>query len=168
MSQARTQITQRSHRSALIAAVAAVTLAASAPSFAAGEFLDIEQPSLRTPIDNTADAPLTREQVREELRQARANGTMSVGGELGDTDAVLAARESFNFAQAQAITAAYAAQAAYEAALAQAQMDRIEAEAELQAMAPSSDPNNNLSLEFVGADSEQAAPRSDPTAQSAP
>lgn len=33
MSQARTQITQRSHRTALIAAVAAMTLAASARRF---------------------------------------------------------------------------------------------------------------------------------------
>ena len=165
MSQARTQITQRSHRTALIAAVAAMTLAASAPGFAGGEFLDIEQPSLRTPIENTADATLTRAQVREELRQARAIGTMSMGGELGDTDAVLAARESFNIAQAQAITAAYAAQAAFEAALAQAEMDRMQAEAEL---APSSDPNNNLSLEFVGGDSEQAAQITHPAAQRTP
>lgn len=91
-----------------------------------------------------------------------------MGGELGDTDAVLAARESFNIAQAQAITAAFAAQAAFEAALAQAEMDRMQAEAELAAMAPSSDPNNNLSLEFVGVDSERAAQLTQPTAQMTP
>ena len=135
------------------AAAAALTLAACAPSFAAGEFLDIELPSMRTPIESTVQ-PTTRAQVQEELRQARAAGTLSMAGELADTDAVLAARDSFNVAQAEQITAAYAALAAQDAAVAQAEFDRLQAEAEVLAMAPSGDADNNLSLEFVGSESE--------------
>ena len=45
------------------AAAAALTLAACAPSFAAGEFLDIELPSMRTPIESTVQ-PTTRAQVQ--------------------------------------------------------------------------------------------------------
>ena len=203
----------RFHRTALIAAAAALTLAASAPSFAAGEFLDIELPSMRTPIEGTgapltraqvqeelrlareagtlstggelgdtdtvlaaraqfelaamsapaeqtaiaavATAPVTREQVQADLQQAREAGTLSMSGELADTDAVLAARDNYNTAQADSINAVYAAQAAYQAALAQAELDLQQAEAErMQAMAPSSDPDNNISLEFVGSESE--------------
>ena len=203
----------RFHRTALIAAAAALTLAASAPSFAAGEFLDIEQPSMRTPIEGTgapltraqvqeelrlareagtlstggelgdtdtvlaaraqfelaamsapaeqtaiaavATAPVTREQVQADLQQAREAGTLSMSGELADTDAVLAARDNYNTAQADSINAVYAAQAAYQAALAQAELDLQQAEAaRMQAMAPSSDPDNNISLEFVGSESE--------------
>ena len=78
-----------------------------------------------------------------------------MSGELADTDAVLAARDIYNTAQADSINAVYAAQAAYQAALAQAELDLQQAEAErMQAMAPSSDPDNNISLEFVGSESE--------------
>ncbi len=207
----------RFHRTAFIAAAAALTLAASAPSFAAGPFIDAELPSLRTPIESTA-TPLTREQVKEALRQARAAGALSTGGEIGDTDAVLAAREQlqlaamaipseptvaiagvtvvddqpltraevkaelaqareagtlskngeladtdavlaarerFNMAQADAIRTAYAEQQAYAAAFAAAEARLwAEIEAERVSMAPSADANNNISLEFLGGQSE--------------
>jgi hypothetical protein len=51
--------------------------------------------------------PLTRQQVREALRIARAAGTMSPSGEIGDTEAVLAARENFNALQAEVMMAEY-------------------------------------------------------------
>ena len=107
------------------------------------------------PVMRVVTREITREQVKADLQQARNAGTLSMGGELADTDAVLAARDSFNTAQADSITAIYAAQAAYEAVLAQAELDmRLAAEAEMQAMAPSPDADNNMSLEFVGGDSE--------------
>ena len=51
--------------------------------------------------------PLTRAQVRESLRVARAAGTLSPSGEIGDTEAVLAARENFNALQAEVMLAEY-------------------------------------------------------------
>jgi len=76
--------------------------------------------------------PLTRAQVREALRTARAAGTMLLPGEIGDnSDAVLTARENFNAAQAEVMIAAYQREAERVAALEQASRD----EAEQQALA---------------------------------
>lgn len=184
--------------------VAALLLAATAASHAAGggEALDIELPSMRTPVQSPAplavpeitlastsettlvamadtklvkmtdaavtatltapvrdasSAPaelLTRDQVQEELRQAREAGTLSMNGELGDSDTVLAARDSFNAAQAEAILAAYRAEDERIAALLEAERLRAEAEAAQLALATGKEPDAQLSLEFVGGDSE--------------
>jgi len=125
----------------LASAAGALALGASMPGFA-GEALDIELPSMRTPIENatpvavqpavsvqTADAvqaaaaglpesgPLTRAAVRESLKTARAANTITPSGEMGDTPEVLAARENFYAAQTEQIHAQYAAAAQREQAL---------------------------------------------------
>lgn len=60
--------------------------------------------------------PMTREQVRAELAQARAAGLMDQPGEAGATTEVLAAREAFNDLQ----TLVLKAQAELDMQLAQA------------------------------------------------
>ena len=140
-----------SHIAAAVLAIAA--LAGSASSFArGGEALDIELPSMRTPVASSAvvmqspeeialatsnayasasfGTALTREQVREQLREARANGTLSMHGEAGDTPRVLAAREAFNTVQSETIMAAYLADQRRTVALAEAEQRRVEIEAE--------------------------------------
>jgi len=107
--------------------VAALALGASASS-RAGEALDIELPSMRTPIEalqapassvmaasatsfETAPAPLTRADVREALKMARASNTMTPAGEIGDTTEVLQAREDFYVLQTEVLQAEYLAAA---------------------------------------------------------
>jgi hypothetical protein len=146
MSSTRTLFTAR--KSLIVAALLVAATAASHAAGGSGETLGIDMVA-----PPPAAEPLTRAQVKEELRQAREAGLLVVSGELTDSDAVLAARERFNVAQAEEIMAAYraeAAQAAHAAALA-------EAAAAQQAVAPSSDPNANLSLEFLGGDAATAA-----------
>lgn len=143
----------RNFRSTRIAAVAAA-LAASMSCFAGGgEALDIELPSMRSPaisapvqtsqaelalVSTNAYASasfggaLTREQVRAQLKEARASGTLSMQGEAGDTPQVLAARDVFNTAQGEAIMAAFIADQQRTVALAEAEMRRAEIETEGQ------------------------------------
>ena len=150
--QSRT-IFRSSHVAAAVVALAA--LVGSASSFArGGEALDIELPSMRTPVAPSAvvmqspeevalastetganasfGAALTRKQVRQQLELARANGTLSVHGEAGDTPRVLAAREAFNAAQGETLMAAYLAEQRLTVALAEAEQRRTEIEAEGQ------------------------------------
>ena len=106
------------HRSTRIAAViAALTVGASAY---ASEALEIELPSMRTPV-HAVDGGLTRQQVRAELMAAREAGTLTQLGEAGDTTEVLSARENFNAAQGQAIMARYQAEQARDLALQEAE-----------------------------------------------
>lgn len=135
----QTRTTFRSSRMA--AAVALAALAASASSFAAGEATTTSdttgQNEATLALSSTYRAangggPLTREQVVAELRQARANGTMSMHGEAGDTPEVLAAREAFNVAQAETIVAEVVADQQRTVALAEAEIRRAQIETEAQ------------------------------------
>lgn len=113
-----------------LAAAATLALGASVASHAAGgELLDIELPSMRTPIDavrvagrapesaesvavqvesvGQTEQPLTRARVRESLAMARLANLVSPGGELGDTTEVLQAREDFNALQTEVMEAEY-------------------------------------------------------------
>ena len=106
------------------ACAAGLSLAVSAmPSFAAGEFLDIELPSMRSPVGITAPAaagsvtlpmaptaPLTRADVQDALRTARVAGLVTPSTEAGDTPEILASREAFYALQTQVLLAEYAAQ----------------------------------------------------------
>jgi hypothetical protein len=124
------------------AVIAVAALAASATGFAA------ETPNADAVAQNEAalavsstyrnangGGPLTREQVREELRQARESGTLSTYGEAGDTPQVLAAREAFNTAQSETIIAEVIADQQRVLALAEAEVRRAAIEAEAQAQA---------------------------------
>ena len=101
------------HRRLCASFFAAACLAAE-PALAS-EALDIELPSMSTPLSAPGDmvpseghrGGVSRTQVREELRQARAAGTLTEAGENGDSPAVLQARERFNAAQAEAIRTDY-------------------------------------------------------------
>lgn len=125
------------------AVVAIITLAASASSFAAGETSTADaaaQTEAALAVSSTyrsanGGGPLTREQVREELRQARESGTLSTYGEAGDTPQVLAAREAFNTAQSETIMAEVIADQQRVVALAEAEIRRAAIEAEAQAQA---------------------------------
>lgn len=123
-----------------IAAMAGFAATASMSSHAAsgGELLDIELPSMRTPIEavqaprlapraaapaTTARyEPLTRAQVRESLAMARLANLVTPSGEIGDTADVLQAREDFNALQAEVMQAEYRTAALQ---LQQAQMDEL-------------------------------------------
>ena len=108
----------------LSACAAGLALAVSAlPSFAAGEFLDIELPSMRSPVGITASAaassltlpmaptaPLTRADVQEALRTARLAGLVTPSTEAGDTPEILASREVFYALQTEVLLAEYADQ----------------------------------------------------------
>lgn len=167
------------------AVVAIAAFAASASSFAGGgEALDIELPSMRSPVaaspvlaspqeaslaatsayaSASFGGALTREQVREQLRQARADGTLSMQGEAGDTPRVLAAREAFNVAQGEAIMAEYAADQQRTVALAEAEVRRaeIETEAQLAQSLALSDGEELVPEGGAAADSEGTAVRID-------
>lgn len=132
----------QSLRRVLPSAMAALAVAFSMSSHAGGgEALDIELPSMRTPMEavapqplpavdapiaaastatTTAQAPLTRADVRESLKMARLSNTMTPSGEIGDTPAVLQAREDFNALQTEVLQAEYAAATAREQAVAMA------------------------------------------------
>ena len=107
-----------------IAAVAGLAAASSMSSHASsgGEALDIELPSMRTPIEavpasglagvpaRTASPmvqsePLTRAEVRESLAMARLANLVTPSGEMGDTADVLQAREDFNALQTEVMQA---------------------------------------------------------------
>lgn len=128
-----------------IAAMAgfAATASMSAHAASGGEMLDIELPSMRTPIEAiqaprlapmaaapTTTAryePLTRAQVRESLAMARLANLVTPSGEMGDTADVLQAREDFNALQTEVMQAEYRTAALQ---LQQAQMDALMAQAE--------------------------------------
>jgi hypothetical protein len=127
----------RLHRHRIAAAVVAIAaLGASASSFAGGGeaavTLSADEAAL---VSNDAQAGaafgvgLTREQVRAQLREARANGTLPENGDAGDTAAVLAARDAANAAQGEALMAAYIAEQQRVVALAEAELRRTEIEA---------------------------------------
>ena len=113
-----------------LAGVATLAMGASFASHAVGgEALDIELPSMRTPIDavqaarptaeysasvatgaqdeSEAAQPLTRARVRESLAMARLANLVNPGGEQGDTPEVLQAREDFNALQTEVMEAEY-------------------------------------------------------------
>ena len=113
-----------------LAAVATLAMGASFASHAVGgELLDIELPSMRTPIEavrvaapapesaetaavqvesvDQAAQPLTRARVRESLAMARLANLVTPGGEMGDTTEVLQAREDFNALQTEVMEAEY-------------------------------------------------------------
>lgn len=92
-----------------ICAAAAVLACAAAPAFAG-------------PLH---DGPITREQVRAELREWRAAGALPLNGEAGDTMKTIAARDRLNERQAAEITAAYEAEAAQIAVMQAAEADRL-------------------------------------------
>jgi len=91
----------------LVAAVAALALGLSAGSQAGGgEPLDIELPSMRTPIESTGMIPeRTRAEVREALKMARAQNLLTPTNEIGDTAEVLAQREIFYALQREVMEA---------------------------------------------------------------
>jgi hypothetical protein len=138
--QARTTF-RTTHIASAVVAIAAI--AASASTFAAGDASTGDaaaQNEAALSVSSTyrnANGPLTREQVREQLRQARESGTLSMNGEAGDTPQVLAARQAFNTAQAETIVAEVVADQQRVVAMAEAEMRRasIEAEARAQKLA---------------------------------
>lgn len=69
-------------------------------ALAQGEALDIELPSMRTPVPPGPGA--TRDEVRESRDRARDTGRMGEG-ELADRPSVLRAREDFNALQAEVL-----------------------------------------------------------------
>jgi LytS/YehU family sensor histidine kinase len=91
----------------LAAAVAALTLGWLTSSQAGGgELLDIELPSMRTPIESTGMIPeRTRAEVREALKMARAQNLLTPTNEIGDTAEVLAQREIFYALQTEVMEA---------------------------------------------------------------
>jgi hypothetical protein len=122
---------------------AAIALAAATPSFA-GEALPDELPSMRTPVtDYVADGVTSRAEIRQQLMDARRDGSMQIAGEAGDTERVLAARDRANEEQAREIVARYEAEAAAQVAMAEAEARRLEIENEAQiamlAEAPATD-----------------------------
>jgi len=56
-------------------------------------------------VPAAAEGSLTRDEVRAELADARANGLLDRAGEAGATDDVLAAREQYNAVEALVIAA---------------------------------------------------------------
>jgi hypothetical protein len=87
-----------------LAAISALGLSAAVPSGAA-----TARPVAHTEYDMAQWAPfeqargggLTRAEVRESLQMARLLGLTSRGGETGDSDALLMARETFNALQTE-------------------------------------------------------------------
>jgi hypothetical protein len=113
-------------RSVSRAAVGGFALVASAACFAgsgalssAGEALDAERPSMRTPIASNSSthavvdvvmvkdvsAPLTRQEVKDQLAEARAAGALPHPGEIADTPQVMAARNELIDRDARRIVA---------------------------------------------------------------
>ena len=123
------------------AVIAIAAIAGSTSGFVASETSSVEaaaQHEAALAVSSTyrsanGSGPLTREQVREQLRQAREAGTLSMHGEAGDTPQVLAAREAFNTAQAETIVAEVVADQQRVVALAEAEMRRASIEAESRA-----------------------------------
>jgi hypothetical protein len=129
----------------LSAIVAAFALAAAAPSFA-GEALPEELPSMRTPIaDYVPDGVTSRAEVRQQLLEARHQGALSMNGEAGDTERVIAARDAANAEQAREIVARYEAEAAAQVALAEAEARRMELENEAQIASMAEEPTTESS-----------------------
>ena len=108
----------RKQRWALMASTAAVAVAASAflaDAAVAQSANDMPvnaapQAAVETYIYTPASTlgPLTREQVRDEFANWRAAGILNPGGEIGDTEQVLAARQAYNELQVEVITARWA------------------------------------------------------------
>lgn len=129
-------------------ATAALLLAALAPAGALAYHGDALPPELEARLyAEQAAAPMTREQVVAELMEAQRAGTLTPGGEIGDTEAVYAAREAYAVAQAAAIVARLQAEQAAAVAAAEA---AARAAAEQAAAAAASAPTTSA-----------AAPRAD-------
>ena len=64
------------------------------------------------------EGPMTRAEVIEQLKSAKAAGTMSLSGEIGDSAEVLAARETFNALQTEVYNAQVATAQAQQLAAA--------------------------------------------------
>jgi hypothetical protein len=102
----------RKQRWALVASTAAVAVAASA--FIADAA--VAQSANGMPADASTYTyspastlgPLTREQVRDELANWRSAGILNPGGEIGDTEQTLAARQAYNEFQFEVVTARWA------------------------------------------------------------
>lgn len=96
------------------------------------------------PTEATQVAQVTRQHVREQLQQAQDAGMMTGNGEVGDSEAVLQAREDFNQAQTEMMLAAM--QAENERVL--AEMSRRENELRIaEAYAP-----GEFIVEYTGED----------------
>jgi hypothetical protein len=78
------------------------------------------------PMNVTQTAPLTRQDVVDDLKLAEEAGTKTPDGDIGDTPRVLAAREQFNARQAIEIRARY--RLAQEQALAEQRLQVATAE----------------------------------------
>lgn len=151
-------ISHTARKTLLVAALLATASTAGHAVGCSGEALGMNMGMDTVPVQSAISGSLTRAQVQEELRQARDAGMLVVSGDLADSDAVLAARERFNVAQAEALRVAYRVEEARSAALAALRATiRGEAEAAQRALAPSSDSSAQLRLEFVGGDSAAAA-----------
>lgn len=109
-------------RRALPLALSALGLGASLPALAQEQVQDtVAAPTATQPdVIRTQEGPLTRAQVLESLRSARAANLMSPATEMGDSPEVLAARETFYALQTEVLLAEYAAAQAQ----AQAQAER--------------------------------------------
>lgn len=75
-------------------------------------------------LQRQPDRALTRQEVRESLKRARAANIVSPTHEIGDTQEVLAAREAFYALQTEAIVAQYAAEQREQERLAALEADR--------------------------------------------
>jgi hypothetical protein len=83
-----------------LAAAAALTLCAAA---SAADVLVIDTRQATGTVALNPPGPMSREQVREELRNAQVTNRMTPAGEIGDTREVLQAREDFNELQAEVL-----------------------------------------------------------------
>jgi hypothetical protein len=114
----------------------------------------------------------TRAEVVAELMQAQADGTLLAAGEQAESPAVLDARERFNVAQAQAITARYALIEAENAARVKLAAEQAAAEAAARATAavsPASGGSDAADGSVPTSDVTAAAPGADTTsAQASP
>ena len=94
------------HIRTLASALALAALAALPMTAHADRYADPLAPAASQEAPANA---LSRAQVREELRTWKSAGMVSMPGEIGDTAAVLAARQTFNELQSEVLTAEYAA-----------------------------------------------------------
>lgn len=117
----RTPFSQASRTS--LALAAALLIPAGAALAAGGEAAPPEAQLIDSMSQGQREgqsSTLTHAEVRAALMQARADGTLGEGGEIGDSDKVLAARERSNAEMTERIHAEYAAAAAKHAAQAAA------------------------------------------------
>jgi hypothetical protein len=123
------------------ALLSALVLAVAVPG--AAQAVILQDGVLRTQV-----GPLTRDDVREALRNARAANLMTPAGE-GDGADVLAAREAFNALQAEVLLAEYAAQQAREMAALQAAQQEAELIVTLGELPPAAEDTRLLPVTMV-------------------